>query len=123
MPFKIEYIAEQDYILATFTGQITMRLTRDYIAALLPILEETGCQRLLSDSVNAKLQLSSLDIINFPKMADASPLTAKLKRAVLAPTGSSGYELYETLSKMYGQQLHVFIDRKEALRWLLSDEE
>lgn len=123
MAFEIEYKVDQDYILSTFTGQITMRVVREYIETLLPLLEDTGCRRLLSDSTNAQLQLRSLDILRFPKLAEDSPLTAHLKRAVLAPPGISGYELYETFSKLYGQHLRIFTDRKDALEWLLAIDE
>jgi len=122
MPFDISYNAEEDYIVATFTGIINMKLVSDYIAALIPVLEETGCTRLLSDSTEAQLQLSAMDIMKFPKMAAASPLTARLKRAALAAEGTSGYEMYATFSKMQGQDLQVFTDRKEAVAWLLSDQ-
>ena len=93
MPFEIKYDEKQHCIFATFTGKITMELTREYIAALLPILEETGCQRLLSDSREAELNLSSLDILQFPKLAAASPLTARCKRAVLPPRATSGFDV------------------------------
>jgi hypothetical protein len=121
MPFNIEYDADQDCIFSTFIGKITMKIVREYIAALLPILEETGCQRVLSDSRTAELQLSSLDILQFPKMAEASPLLTRLKRAVLASPGSSGYELYETLSEIKGQRVQLFNSREEALKWLSED--
>ena len=121
MPYKIEYIQAQDYILSTFTGPITMAVVHKYIDELLPILTDTGCQRLLSDSTNAQLQVTTMDIMQFPAMAEASPLTSTLKRAALAPGGTSGYEMYETFSKMQGQDVRVFNDRSEALEWLLSD--
>jgi hypothetical protein len=123
MPFNIEYDAEQDCIFSTFIGEITMGVTKEYIAALLPVLEKTGCRRVLSDSRSAELKLTSRDILQFPKMAEASPLTANLKRAVLASPGTSGYELYETLSTMQGQNVKVFQTRAEALQWLLEDPE
>ena len=123
MPFTIKYIGERDYILSTFTGPITMAVVHAYIDALLPILEETGCHRLLSDSTDAQIQVTTMDILQFPKMAEASPLTADLKRAALAPEGTSGYEMYETFSKIQGHEVRVFKDRSEALKWLLSDTE
>lgn len=123
MPFNIEYDADQDCIFATFIGEINMPLVREYIAALLPVLEKTKCQCVLSDSRQADLKLSSLDIMQFPKMAEVSPLTTHLKRAVLASPGTSGYELYETLSNMQGQNVQVFPTRAEALEWLLGDSE
>jgi len=98
-------------------------MVREYITSLLPILEETGCRRLLSDSTEAQVQLSSLDIMQFPKMAAASPLLEGLKRASLAAAGSSGYAMYETLSKIQGQHLRVFTDRAAALAWLLSEDD
>lgn len=123
MPYDIKYIEKEDYIVATFTGVVNMTLVHDYIAALLPILEKTGCKRLLSDSTEAQMQVTSMNILKFPKMADESPLTAQLKRAVLAAEGTSGYEMYATFSKMQGQNLRVFTDRDEAIQWLLSEED
>jgi len=123
MPFTIEHIKDPDYLLATFTGPLTMGVVREYIDALLPILEETGCRRLLSDSTAAQIQITSKDIMHFPKMAETSPLTNALKRAALAPDDTSDYEMYETFSKIQGQEVQVFTDRTEALEWLLSDTE
>lgn len=121
MPFNIEYDADQDCIIATFMGEINMTMVKDYIAALLPVVEKTGCKRVLSDSRNGELQLNSMDIMQFPKMANASPLTSGLKRAVLAPLGKSGYEMYATLCNMQGQDVKVFTSRDEAMEWLTSD--
>jgi hypothetical protein len=121
MPFKIEYIADGDYILSTFTGSITMPVVRKYIDALLPILTDTGCRRLLNDSAHAQLQVTTMDIMQFPKMAEASPAISALKRAALAPDSTRGFDMYETFSKIQGQDVRVFTDRSEALEWLLSD--
>ncbi|WP_372807194.1 hypothetical protein [Pontiella sp.] len=123
MPFNIEYDADDDLIVATFTGEVTMPLVKDYLAALLPVLEKTGCRRLLSDSRNAKLNVTAMDILRFPKIADLSPLTATLRRAVLAAPGTSGYELYETLSNAQGQNVRLFPSRAEAMKWLLAEGE
>jgi len=123
MPFNIEYDIDQDCIFSTFIGEIDMPLVKEYIAALLPVLEATKCRRVLSDSRQADLKLTSMDIMQFPKMAEDSPLTTNLKRAVLASPGTSGYELYETLSNMQGQNVQVFPTRGKALEWLLGDPE
>lgn len=121
MRFDIQYDAEKECIFATFNGRISMSVVREYIAALLPLLEETDCRRLLSDSREAEVNLTSSDIMQFPKIAAESPLTARLKRAVVAMPGTSGYELYEILSKVMGQQLRVFTTRDEAMEWLMGD--
>ncbi len=123
MPFEIQYDADQDCIFSTFLGPITMPMVKEYIATLLPLLEETGCTRLLSDSRTADLQVSSMDILQFPKMAESSPLIMRMKRAVLASPGTSGYEMYETLSKIQGQHVQLFDTREEAMKWLLEDDE
>ncbi|MDF7822889.1 hypothetical protein P4B35_02605 [Pontiellaceae bacterium B12227] len=123
MPFNIEYDQDEDCIVATFIGEIGMTTVKEYIAALLPVLESTGCRRVLSDSRNGELKLTSLDIMQFPKMAKSSPLTAGLRRAVLARQGRSGYDLYATLCNLQGQQVKVFSSRTEAMKWLRGDEE
>ena len=121
MPFEISYDAEHECVIAVFTGKITMTLVREYIAAVTPLLEEHDCQRLLSDSREGTLELSATDILTFPKLADESPLTARCKRAVLAPPKKSGYVMYEALSLIRGHKVRVFTDREKAMEWLLSD--
>ncbi len=123
MPFEITYNDKDDYIVSTFTGLINMTMVHEYLDALIPVLEKTGARRLLSDSTEAQVQVSAMDIMQFPHLAEASPLTAGLKRAALAAEGSSGYLMYETFSKMQGQNVRVFTDRDEAVQWLLTDEE
>jgi hypothetical protein len=120
MIFDIQYDSDQDCIFATFNGRVSMSVVRDYITALLPILEETDCLRLLSDSREAEVHLTSSEIMQFPKLAAESPLTARLKRAVVATQGTSGYDLYETLSKVSGQQVRVFTTKEDALSWLFE---
>ena len=123
MPFDIEFDKEQGCIIATFLGKIDMAVVKEYIAALLPVLEKTGCTRVLNDSRNGELKLTSFDIMQFPEMAKSSKLTAGLKRAVLTPSGKSGYDLYATLCTLQGQQVKVFTSRSLAVSWLMSDAE
>ncbi|HEY5621566.1 MAG TPA: hypothetical protein VIR77_03100 [Pontiella sp.] len=123
MPFNIEYDTDPDCIYSTFIGELSMQVVKEYLAALIPVLEKTGCRRVLSDSRNAEIKLSSMDIMQFPKLAQTSPLFADLKRAVLASPGTSGYELYETLSNMQGQKVRVFETKHDAMQWLLSEDE
>jgi hypothetical protein len=121
MPFEIEYDAELECIYATFTGKITMALVYEYIDTIIPILKEHDCSRVLSDSRNAELQVSAMDILSFPKLAAKSIFTSRCKRAVLASPGQSGYAMYETLSVIQGHKVKVFSDRDEAMKWLLED--
>ena len=121
MPFEIQYDAEKECIFATFTGKITMALVHEYIDAILPVLEEHDCKRVLSDSRNAEIQLSAIDILSFPKLAAKSRHVMRCKRAVLASPGQSGYVMYETLSVIQGQKVRIFPDRDEAMKWLLED--
>lgn len=120
MPFKIQHDADKKCVFVTFTGPLTMSVIHKYVEALLPILEETGDHLLLSDCLNVEVQLSSRDIMKLPGIAAKSALTAQLKRAVLATPGTSGYELYEALSKLMGQRLRIFKTKEEALEWLMA---
>jgi hypothetical protein len=121
MSFDIKYDPEQECIFVTFTGTISMPIVRKYLDDLLPLLEETDCTRLLSDCLEAEVHFTSTDIMQFPKIAAESPLTTRLKRAVVATSGTSGFELYEILSKVMSQQVRIFETQEEALAWLLAD--
>jgi len=121
MPFEIQYDADKECIFSTFTGKITMAIVHEYIDTILPVLKEHDCKRVLSDSRNAEIQVSAIDILSFPKLAAKSILTARCKRAVLASPGQSGYFMYETLSVIQGHKVRVFSDRDEAMKWLMED--
>jgi hypothetical protein len=123
MGFDIKYDSEQECITVTFTGRVSTPIVRKYLDALLPLLEETGCTRLLSDCREAETRFTSSDIMQFPKIAEETPLTAQLKRAVVAIPGTSGFELYEILSKVMGQQLRLFESMEEAQAWLFAEPE
>ena len=120
MSFDIKYDSAQECITVTFTGRVSMPTVRKYLDALLPLLEETDCTRLLSDCSEAGINLTSSDIMQFPKIAAESPLTARLRRAVVATPGTGGFELYEILSKVMGQEVRVFNTREEAMEWLME---
>lgn len=122
MAFEIRVDEQMKCIFVTFSGALTMRVIHEYLEELLPILHECPYRRLLSDCSRVEVRLSSMDILQLPKFAAASPLTQDLKRAVLATPGTSGYELYETLSSMAGQQLRVFSRRDAAMEWLFEDD-
>ena len=118
MPFKIKYDAEQDCILASITESLTRAVVHEYFIALDPVLKETGCYRVLSDCSQSQILLSSLDIMQFPKMVESLSAVKQSKRAVLFPSGSSGYELYGMVSK--SEKLRVFTDKEEAMKWLME---
>ena len=122
MPFDLTYDFSSQCVFARFTGRITMTLVREYITALLPLLEKHDCRRVLSDSRAATLELSALDILQFPKMAEALPLAARCKRAVLAAPGNSGYDMYQILSEMQGHKVRLFANCADAMEWLMREE-
>jgi len=119
MPFTIQHDLEQDCLRATFTDRLTISLVHEFFTTAATIIKETGCRRLLSDCRQVKVHLSALEIMQFPKLAAATPLIAKSKRAVLAPRGTSGYELYEMLSD--STYMRVFHQQEKAIEWLQKD--
>ncbi len=121
MPYNIEYQQDADYIEAVFTDCITMGVIQTYLPKLLPVLEQTGCKRVLTDAREAKFPSTVRDILQLPKMLAASPLTRGLKRAILYKEWANGFDLYEIISNMQGQNVQIFTDREAALEWLLSD--
>jgi len=123
MPYDLKYHAEQDYIEATLTDRLTMGVVRNYLAKLLPVLEKTDCRRVLTDARKAESQSTARDILQFPEMLAASPLTQRLKRAILIKPGASGFDLLEIISNLQGQNVQLFTEQDKALEWLLSDED
>lgn len=121
MPYSIRYDEQLNCVFSRFDGVLTMAVIKAYLDEVLPLLEKTGCLRVLNDTRDARLSLTSMDIMKMPKMAKQHMFTYPIKRALLAPHGMSGYDLFAILSNMLGQKVRIFHDEEEAMAWLMTE--
>ena len=113
------------YIEVIFTGEIR----RGFPDAsrnnqmVLDVCSEHNCTRVLEDYTKVDYQLGS-DVLGEHRLAEAlsSPELRAIKWAqIMAEPNGSGFSLLENVAANRGLRLCSFLDRDEAIAWLLED--
>ena len=114
----------QEYLVFKLDG-IRSRKTNALVAkAIRETCTEDTRQRVLVDALALENRLGVLDAhagptTDFPK----DVISKRIKVAVLDRRDfEKGFRFFETVARNAGYFLRVFVDRDEALKWLLSDE-
>jgi len=125
MTHSIEYNPETGIVEIKFQGIVTLNEMKEFLSETKSILVEKGSFLILSDFLEAKLSLSTIEIYNLPKTVsdEIAPLDIsvhKLKRAVVISKGSEDFAFGETVMSNRGQNLKIFHNGDEAKAWLLN---
>ena len=83
MPYEIEYDPANSCMMCRLTGSIDQRLVMEFATALVPLMEEHDCVRVLNDLRGADLALSYFDLYKVPKVASLLNMNRLARRAVV----------------------------------------
>src|SRR5215470_13275041 len=124
MPYTVEY-DPQGIITAKVQGQVTIAVVRNLTRDIYQLAKEKDCQRILTDLRKAELKLAMVEVYTLPKLfseiaAENGLQIYKLKRAMLAPSGESLPDFFETVSRNRVHNIKVFTDELLARQWLFS---
>ena len=124
MAFKYTITDEKDYLVFKLEG-IRSRKTNALVAkAIRETCTDDTCKRVLVDALALDNRLGVLDAHAGPTTDFPSDVASKsIKVACLDRREfEQGFRFFETVARNAGYLLRVFVDRDEALKWLLSDE-
>lgn len=114
MPETVELLENEDIILVTSTGKVTIEEWNRSLARMLEINENSGTNCVL---VDVRGQLSGPDIyeiFNFGKR-----LPRQLKIAVIASKSTlRNQKFFETVGLNRGKRVQIFRDYDESIKWL-----
>ena len=120
MPYEITYDREIQCITVCVLGGIDLPFVQDLASEVVRFADHNSCERILCDLREAKLKLTSLDILSIPKIVTKAGLRPWSKRALVISADRDKYSLIETASRKKGQKVSIFRSIEEAERWLLE---
>ncbi len=126
MSIKLNYDAETHCIHVRMEGCIDLAKIYEFGEKIAHAVKHHNCDRILNDARDTHIQISAMDLIYLPKTIFNNPsmsVIAKCKRALISSPGSSGFELFQTMSKLQGQMVKLFSHPDDGLKWLLSEED
>ena len=124
MPFKYSITEKKKYLIFKLEGVRTRKTNAQVAEAIRDTCTEDTCQRVLVDALALENRLGILDAHAGPTTDFPNDVVSKrIKVAVLDRREfEQSFRFFETVARNAGYFLRVFVDRDEALNWLLTDE-
>lgn len=123
MSFVISYHEDEAYIESTLLGDFDWQVMEKMVPAISKMMNEKGCNHVLLDWRQGKINLTTMQIYDTPAKLKAEfekygVNIFKLKRAFLINQVDSDSYFFETMMKNNSQTFTIFLDREKAVKWL-----
>lgn len=120
MNFSLHYDAEMDIIRGCVWGALDLEGVRNMAGAVGTLAARTGCRKLLNDLRDATITASTMEIYMLPRVVEGEGLSLGVKRALLVRYSPEEFRFLETVFINNGQQVCLFREEHDAMRWLLE---
>ena len=124
MAYEIKLIKNKRIIEVKNSGKIT---NEDMIAQTQEVIKlqhEKNMFLILTEFAAVKVDVNISDVFQFPELYEQMGLDRKSKIAVLVSEieiKAEELNFYETICLNRGWQIKIFLKKKEAIEWLLSE--
>lgn len=121
MGYELSYDAEKKIIRGRVLGELNPSLVKNMAVDLEKLGRKHKCPRLLNDLREAVISKSLLDIYSMPRVVEEAGMQKSFRRAIDVNPPVNDYRFLEIVSVNEGQEVRVFSDPEEALRWLVAE--
>ena len=123
MSFTVQYERNNRFLIGRYTGTMDQGTRDEYAQAIVQAGEEYNCKCLLNDMSQAKIDFSTMEIFDLPKVLDCTGIDRSWKRAIIFSTDFDDFRFLETRMVNEGQLVKIFQDHDAAIRWLKEGRE
>jgi hypothetical protein len=124
MPTSIKIIHTQDFIRAKPDGALDLMASRNLLKDLVSEFETAGKHRVLVDTREADVHLSTTDIYDLGVALADEPVLRREKIALLVPPEENiDARFLETVGRNRGADLRAFTEFETAITWLIMKEQ
>jgi len=126
MSHTITYNSDLGIVEIKFRENVIWKEVKETLWQSAQIAKEQNCFLFLSDFREATMELSTLELYEFPKIlsetfASLEIPTHKIKRAFVVAKDFKDYSFFETVNVNRGFNHKMFQDISEAKKWLLLE--
>jgi hypothetical protein len=125
MSFQVIYHEGENYIESFLEEDFNWSVMERMVPRISKWVNEKNCTNILLDFRGGNLDLSTLKIYLMPERLGEEfkkygVHLLSLKRAMVIKGNDRDYHFLETVSINNNQNLHLFLDKDEAIKWLLD---
>ena len=124
MAYDLRIIKNKKIIEIRNSGEITNEDMITETQEVIKLQHEKNIVLILTEFVSVKVDASLSDVFQFPEMYEQMGMDRKTRIAVLVSeieVNNEELDFYETICINRGWTIKIFIDKKEAIEWLLSE--
>jgi hypothetical protein len=125
MSFQVTYHEGKNYIESCLEEDFNWSVMEKMVPRISKWVNEKNCTNILLDFREGNLDLPTLKIYLMPerlgeefKKYGVSLLS--LRRAMVIKDHDRDYHFLETVSRNNSQNLHLFLDKEDAIKWLIE---
>ncbi len=120
MSHAIEFLKDAEYVSVALTGEVTRNDLESARNKTNLALTSNSCNRILVDATRINLSLSDMENFEFTsEHRSRFPLGVRIA-LVGRPDQSENLRFAETVAQNRGVIMNLFLDRAQALNWLLE---
>lgn len=125
MSFQVTYHEGENYIESFLEEDFNWSVMERMVPRISKWVNEKNCTRILLDFRGGNLDLPTLKIYLMPERLGEEfkkygVRLLDLKRAMVIKGNDRDYHFLETVSRNNSQNLHLFLDKGDAKKWLLD---
>jgi hypothetical protein len=122
MPYTLQLDEGRGLLDLRYHGVVSVAQRLRAADEALPLLRESGLRRILIDLMQAVAAQDSIDDFRaFTARITGEPLFRQSRTAFVAPPVNYSNHLIEVLADAHHYPFSRFVDRDEAIAWLLGD--
>jgi len=126
MPHTIRYNSALGIIETQCQGVVTIDEIREICSEVNQLAREHNCFMTLGDYREAKVNLTTFEIFQLPKLvaeisAPFGLCAAEFKRAFVFRSDTDDFRFFETVTLNSGQNARLFQTADEARKWLVEE--
>ncbi|BCY16503.1 hypothetical protein hrd7_03520 [Leptolinea sp. HRD-7] len=124
-----EYAPGKDYLLLTYIGELNIQAIFKHAPRIMIAIEHHKCYRMVEDYRQATMKMNASDLLKIQKfqintLDKIGIRFTSIKRAMVINENNISpdeIEFYKMLSINQGQDLMVFTDMYQAIKWAVAD--
>lgn len=123
MPYTLQLDEVRGLLDLRYHGVVSVAQRLQAADEALPLLRESGLRRILIDLMQAVAAQDSIDDFRaFVARINGEPVFRQSRTAFVAPPVNYSNHLVEVLADAHHYPFSRFVDREQAVAWLLGDE-
>ena len=120
MPYIITIDSEQGYLNLQYSGVVKLQDRKQAREEVFELCRQHNIARSLVETQKSDIEMTESDVVHFAAGFENIELPPNYRLACVVSSDSKGDKLLEIIISLDGINVKYFLQREDALKWLLA---